>query len=820
MFEAFRVQSTFVLKDETLPALLKMAAEVDRLDKKVKAVQKNMDMIAKLADPLNRTAGAVQMISRHLSTAETRSGRLLANLTGISRLKFNARDYDFGGLNSGDGAAAAVGGGSRRGRSGGGTPMPAMEEPFYAPLPVVPFARPPQQSPPAMPSWPVGMMAGGAVGRVMSNGDMVPPPGAGGGGRGFPPGGMPPWLGAPDWIPGNRRGGNPWDRWDRREPFDGGFREPGGGVPPGMPPQPPRGPFFGHGAHSWQDMHAGAILTGIGAFGTHGLYGATEAAGEYQLEQLRLKSLGMSNDAMGLANKLANENKQFGVTASQSLALIRDAQQAFRDSAGLHHAEMVFPLLSKLHYASGVLGDAQGQAFERQFMDVMKVAEFRGGMGSKEAFERQANMMFQASTSTGNRVRASDYLTFLRNAGISAYGLNDRALYYGLEPILQELGPSQAATGMQTAYNRTQLGIGLKQAGKGVGQEMLRIGFLDPKGVEYDKKGMFKQYKPGAHPMLDKGLMYENPIQFYTDFVIPHYKKAGIISDRDRQNENALIFGRTGGKFYNAIDKLLPIIQKSLEVTEKAMTISQAAEGAAGTKVGAEERMAASWKNFATAAGLPSLQDYTTAVNSLSGAVETGTKLMNEHQTATKVMAEALGVLFGAAMIGGAWKLTKAAAGFVGLAPDLAAIAAVSPAAAAGLGALAAGIGRLPGLIAAIGLPAAAGNAIADYMKPPEIDPRKAGPNTWEPKRIGGRWEDLPPVDGGDYGPNRPSKLQTTPPGGHRVVEVHTTLEVDGKKMAKTVTKHQAKEANKPQSSASRPDGRRNLQPVAGSAGR
>lgn len=102
-------------------------------------------------------------------------------------------------------------------------------------------------------------------------------------------------------------------------------------------------------------------------------------------------------------------------------------------------------------------------------------------------------------------------------------------------------------------------------------------------------------------------------------------------------------------------------------------------------------------------------------------------------------------------------------------------------------------------------------------MKPPEIDPRKAGPNTWEPRKIGGRWEDLPTVPG-EIG--KPSRLQTTPPPKGGTASPPGDVYLDGRKVGKVIAPHLGKEAAKPQSAASRPDGRRNLQPVAGNVGR
>lgn len=690
--------------------------------------------------------------------------------------------------------------------------MPAMEEPFYAPLPVVPFARWPQQPPPAMPSWPVGMMAGGAAGRVMSNGDVVPLPGAGGGGRGFPPGGMPPWLGAPDWIPGNRRGGNPWDRWDRTEPFDGGFREPGGGVPPGMPPQPPRGPFFGHGRNAHQDMMGGMVLMGGGMAGMNALDAALDAAKEYNLELAKFRTLGLGEATNRRADEFARNARPWGTSKAELMSSLRESIGLFND---FDLAKALSPKIAELNAANSLLfGGKVGKIDDKATLALMRFIDRRGGNADRESFLRNLDLAQKMVTGSGGFLQFSDLANFSQMGGTAFRGLSDEGLLK-MASLIAEQGGARAGTSLMSMYQNLVAGRTPKKTMALL--ESLGLGSADEvkSGTVGGKKSTTTTFK--LKPEYSQVLQHD-PVEFYKSIVLPLLAKKGITSEEKiLETVNDMLSNRTSSGQAGIMTTQLLQVLRDYDVTRRAMGAGETVKTARDAAYGSDVDLSRSWKDFTLAAGIPALGDYQKAVEGVSGALEFGTKLVNEHQAATKVMTEALGVLFGAAMIGGAWKLTKAAAGFVGLAPDLAAIAAVSPTAAAGLGALAAGIGRLPGLIAAIGLPAAAGNAIADYMKPPEIDPRKAGPNTWEPKRIGGRWEDLPIVPG-EIG--KPSRLQTTPPPKGGTASPPGDVYLDGRKVGKVIAPHLGQEANKPQSAASRPDGRRNLQPVAGSVGR
>ncbi|BBL73220.1 hypothetical protein [Methylomagnum ishizawai] len=800
MFEAYRIQSSLILKDETLPTLQRMAAEFDKLDKKVKAVQKNMDMIAKLTDPLHRTAGAVQMISRHLSTAETRSARLLANLTGISRLKFKPGDYGFGGLNFGEGAAS-VGGGGRRGRSGGGAPMPAMEEPFYAPTlyqgggPVVPFARPPQQPPPAMPSWPVGMMAGGAAG----------------GGRGFPPGGMPPRLGAPDWIPGNGRGGNPWDRWDRSEPFDTGFREPGGGVPPGMPPQPPRGPFFGHGRNAHQDMMGGLVLMGGGAAGMGALDAALDAAKEYNLELAKFRTLGLGEATNRRADEFARNARPWGTSKAELMSSLRESIGLFND---FDLAKALSPKIAELNAANSLLfGGKIGKIDDKATLALMRFIDRRGGNADRESFLRNLDLAQKMVTGSGGFLQFSDLANFSQMGGTAFRGLSDEGLLK-MASLIAEQGGARAGTSLMSMYQNLVAGRTPKKTMALL--ESLGLGSADEvkSGTVGGKKSTTTTFK--LKPEYSQ-VLQRDPVEFYKSIVLPLLAKKGIASEEKiLETINDMLSNRTGSGQAGIMTTQLLQVLRDYDVTKRAMGARDTVRTARDAAYGSDVDLSRSWKDFTLAAGIPALGDYQKAVEGVSGALNTGTKFLDSHQTATKVMTEALGVLFGAAMIGGAWKLTKAAAGFVGLAPDLAAMATTAPAAAAGLGAVAAWIGRLPAMAATLGVGFVAGKSITDNS--PWLQGKINKATDYWMDKFGGSPEVTGAISRQEHEERR--RLNTTPPPKGGTANPPGDVYLDGRKVGKVIAPHLGKEAAKPQSAASRPDGRRNLQPVAGNVGR
>lgn len=350
-------------------------------------------------------------------------------------------------------------------------------------------------------------------------------------------------------------------------------------------------------------LGGGPLLAGVAA-GAGVLYmekAMYESAKDFQTEVARFSALGLGDKLNADAVKFVTGMKTYGTNMSQNMALFRDAQTIFRDSGSLEHAEMVTPVLSKMLLSQHVLFGENGGDRMSKFMDMLKVIELRKGLSSPSEFLKQADMVQQVLATSGGRVDATQYLNAMKTGGTALASQSNEALYYGAEPLIQEVGGSRFGTGMQTMYNRLMLGTGVSNTSA---SEMLRIGLLDPKKIELNKLGGFKRYKSGQNALTGSDIFQKDFIKFYTDVLLPLYAKAGITKEEDILRENALIGGRTpANAVWNPLQRQLPIILKSLETTKKAATIDQAAKIAKGTAEGAEEEFVAAWTDFKTQFG-------------------------------------------------------------------------------------------------------------------------------------------------------------------------------------------------------------------------
>ncbi len=410
----------------------------------------------------------------------------------------------------------------------------------------------------------------------------------------------------------------------------------GGGGGSGSGPRRYHSGFHGGNLHMGPSgIGIGSIGYGLGSGATMAAVGGAagvlymekamyESAKDLQTEVARFAALGLGEKMNAEALKFVTGMKTYGTTMAQNMALFRDAQTIFRDSGSLEHAEMVAPVLSKMLLAQNVLFGENGGDRMSKFMDMLKVIELRKGLSSPAEFLRQANMVQQVLATSGGRVDATQYLNAMKTGGTALSGMSNEALYYGAEPIIQEVGGSRFGTGIQTAYNRLMLGIGVSNTSA---SEMLRLGLMDPSKIELNKLGGFKRYKSGQNALVGHDVLAKDFIKFYTDIVLPIYAKAGITGEDDILRENALIFGRTGANsVFNPLQRQLPIVQKSIQTSKQAATIEEAAKISSGTAAGKEREFIAAWTDFKTQFG-------SVILPKITAMLTTGANLLREVNT-------------------------------------------------------------------------------------------------------------------------------------------------------------------------------------------
>lgn len=309
------------------------------------------------------------------------------------------------------------------------------------------------------------------------------------------------------------------------------------------------------------------------------LKGPLDEAKKFQNETERFRSLGLGDKVTADAVKFASGMNTYGTSIRENLGLLRDAQTVFGD---FHEAQMVTPLLAKMKFANAALyGDEGGAMKDRAFMDMLKVIEMRGGLSSQEAFTNQANMVQRVQTATGGRVGANEYLNFIKTGGVAAKGMKDENFYYAMEPLIQEMGGNRVGTGLMSAYQNLVQGRTTQRAAN----ELMRIGMLNPKMVDYDKVGNIKQIKPGA--VAGSDIMISDPMKWMQTVMLPAFASKGITDKQAILNEIGAIFtNRTASQLYSTMYLQQANIAKNFKLNSGAAGIDELEKNAKNTITG------------------------------------------------------------------------------------------------------------------------------------------------------------------------------------------------------------------------------------------
>jgi hypothetical protein len=342
-----------------------------------------------------------------------------------------------------------------------------------------------------------------------------------------------------------------------------------------------------------------AVGGGMAAAGMGGVYagrrGLQEVGGimaQSKLagaEEIRIKALGMEQGDTAAAIDYAQKFRSYGTSATDNLALMRDAVTVFNDA---HHAQDAMPFLAKMKFANeAAFGAADGAEHDRKFMDMMKVIEMRNGANNKADFERNGNLVQQVLTATGGRVGAEDWLHLIKTGGIAAKGLDEKEFFYRLEPLVQEMGGDRVGTGMMSAYQNLYQGRTTKRAANMLDE----LGLIaDPSKVKHDKVGQIAQLGVGA--LKGSELFQKSQFQWMESVLIPALQAKGYTSEKQILDAMGGIFSnRNAAGLFATMFQQRAMVNKSYALNERADNVDtlhgRAMEGSSGKEIELHKRL-------------------------------------------------------------------------------------------------------------------------------------------------------------------------------------------------------------------------------------
>jgi len=389
----------------------------------------------------------------------------------------------------------------------------------------------------------------------------------------------------------------------------------------------------------------GAALSGVGVM--YQMRKPIDETKRTDVEENRIASLGLGKEATEEAIKYARAMRTFGTSTLDNLQLVRDGVTAFAD---VHHAKMVAPTLAKMKFANEAMYGDTGAENEKKFMDMLKVIEMRNGLKSEKAFHEQANIIQQVITATGGRVQAEEWLNVIKTGGIAAKGIENKAFYYKLEPLVQEMGGFRVGTAMMSAYQNVYQGRTTKRAAN----NMARLGLIeDESKVHHDKAGQISFLDVGA--IKGAALFKKDQFAWMEQVLVPQLKANGITKEGDIIDAMGSIFtNRTASNLFAQMYMQREQIHKNARLNAGADNIDQLNSKAMGTTTGKEIEAKAKLHDAYLKFGTTILPIYTKAIETATIGLQSFNGWMERNPGLAKIMgAGLLGIAASLIVIGG-----------------------------------------------------------------------------------------------------------------------------------------------------------------------
>jgi hypothetical protein len=621
-----------------------------------------------------------------------------------------------------------------------------------------------------------------------------------------------------------------------------------------------------------QKLMAGGALAGAGLFGLSLIEKSLPYARDYAHQLAQMNAAGMKQVEIAQAITAAWDAAKTAPTstATQNLAAIRELRMVFGDTkdaiANLVTVQRLQAILANTTDGHG------GKMAGESAYTVAKALEMRGATRDPRQFNVESDMMVKAIIASGGKVSPQDFLSNIIYGRRAAYGWDPTFTYTILPTLIQEMKGSGGGGGrgpgnaLMSAYAAV-VGGTIPQKSLAVWDQ---LGLIDKSKVVWTKSHEMKGVKPGGISGAD--LFQSNPYAWAQQILLPALQSHGMNNPQQmRQTLQYLFPNRTAS-----------IMDQMVMQSWKFERDQRLIRGAGGLgmyqtllktdPVMAQAALKAQWQNVLAVIGYQLMPTLVSGALKLVGALRTLSGWMQHYPALTKTLVVGFAALSAAMAFGGVVILLSAAFDALALAgPVIAAsIGLIAPAITGAIaavtlflsvpGAIGTAFAAVGAAISTIALPvtlvvaAIAGIGVAIYQVVKHWDASKGILENikaefamfvhWIWDKV--RWllnmipgvhidgdQPAPSAPHGWAGPPRaahaaaapnggwggPSRFVQTPQGQARL-QVHTQINLDGKKVADVVSTHQARAMGSTMIGSGRHDPAATLPPVAAGAGR
>ena len=430
----------------------------------------------------------------------------------------------------------------------------------------------------------------------------------------------------------------------------------------------------------------------------------------------------------------------------------KDLMETVRESVGMFgsmpNALKLSPVIAQLNAAnSGLFGGKIGGVDEGAARSLMRFNDMRGLTDTPQDFMRGLNLAQRMVTGSGGALKFTDLEQMAKRGGAAFKGLSDEGIMM-LGTLAQEQGGAATGTALMSMYQNLVAGRTTKKTMAALAD----AGLVQLGSVKHGNVGGKPYSTVQITGIKDEKMLRENPAQWLMTYGTAAANAAGAKTDSEVISfMNKLVSNRTGSNMAaNFTTQQLQALRDQ-KLIKGAMGADQTIGAWQKTLGGKEAEFVAAWGNFKTEFGMAALPAFSNMLTNAAGFLRGVSAFMEKNAG----LIDKLGT-------GANW-LQK-------LSPT----AIIQNAVGAGMGLLGGGEKESWG-----------GEAR-----------RGAGGGTGVMGNTTG---------GGAFTGYR------VPRGAPQMVQVESTVMLDGKAVGRAVTTHQAKEMQRPSTGARTADGRMSL---------
>ncbi len=606
-------------------------------------------------------------------------------------------------------------------------------------------------------------------------------------------------------------------------------------------------------------LAVGGVVSAMAGLGLiHGVTHAIEASRELNRELDRTAQLGGKlkiDPAVVKARAFAAAEQVRTLDPAMAVKMERE----LAGQLGSHDkAFSVLPFAARLAWN---LQEFTGADSESAVRDAVKVADLRGNIFSRGASGEEEvdpqklisemDAMARGVKASGGMLKPADYLAFAKQSGLAGKSMDPSAFYGWATEAMVAMGASRAGTAMGSLFQQFQGGT----APLHVWRAFEKLGIMkEGRDFTVEKGGHVTNTEAGRERM-HLADMKRNEFTWVNDTLIPMLEKAGVAKD-DVLTKLTELLGRqttqrlVGEAFQNKVQ-----FARTADLFQHAENVDDSSKQLHDKDLDTNVReLQEAWKGFMQALGDAGVPAAIGVLHSLTDGIHWLTQTVIAHPEAARQMLEYTAALGALMVLGGGMAVASLALSpfvsvFRGLLFVLGGCGAASSA-MRGLGSalgfllskvigvpvaqIASVTGALGGLFSMILRIAGPLGAVAAVMRSSPLNTGEADviaahramtpaqqraasdPNHWvAPKHEAGVLDGLFDALGIHREGGVP--YSSVQPGGSQPIQVNSTLQVDGRVLARAVNTVNARQMSGPSTGATGFDGRTSpLQPGAG----